>query len=174
MDTILTRRSIRRYTDKPVPPELVEQLLRAGMAAPSACNEPPWHFLVIDDRAQLDLIPTIHPYARMILEASVAVIVCSEPALKTASETVKDYWVQDCSAAAENMLLAAHGLGLGGVWLGVYPRPERVEPIKKLFALPEGITPLCILSFGYPAEHKEPSNRYDPTRVHHNRWQEPK
>lgn len=166
LDTILSRRSIRRYTDRPVEPEKIEQILRAGMAAPSARNGQPWQFVVVTDRDLLNAVPKIHPYAQMLTEAAFAIVVCGE----TKEETVKGYWVQDCSAASENMLLAAHALGLGGVWLGVYPRTERVEPIKKMFALPQDITPLCILSFGYPAEHKEPSNRYDPSRVHYNRW----
>ncbi len=165
LDIILSRRSIRRYTDQPVAPALIEQILRAGMAAPSARNGQPWHFVVVTDRAILDAIPTIHPYAGMVREAAFAIVVCGENVGE-----VEGYWVQDCSAATENMLLAAHSMGLGGVWLGVHPRLERVQPVKTLFALPEHISPLCILPFGYPAEHKEPSDRYDPARVHQNRW----
>ncbi len=165
LDVILSRRSIRHYTNQPVAPEFTEQILRAGMAAPSARNGQPWHFVVVTDRAMLNAIPTIHPHASMVREAAFAIVVCGET-----SGEVEGYWVQDCSAAVENMLLAAHGLGLGGVWLGVYPRPERVEPVKQLFDLPVHIDPLCILPFGYPAEHKEPADRYDPGRVHQNRW----
>ncbi len=166
LNTILSRRSIRKYTAQPVPVEMIEQILRAGMAAPSARNEQPWHFVVVTERDRLANVAAVHPYAQMLREASFAVVVCGD----TSRETVKEYWVQDCSAATQNMLLAAHALGLGGVWLGVYPRPERIEPIKTLFGLPERVMPLCVLSFGYPDEKKPPADRYDSGRVHNNHW----
>lgn len=163
---ITTRRSIRRYTAQPVPQELVQELLRAGMSAPSACNSRPWHFVVLTAREQLNAIADVHPYAAMLRTAPLGIAVCGDPT----ALAVDEYWVQDCSAAAENILLAAHALGLGGVWLGVHPRPERAEPIKELLELPDPIQPLCVLSLGYPAEQKETPDRYDPARVHHNRW----
>lgn len=164
MEAIFKRRSIRKYTDKRVPEEVIERLLRAGMAAPSARNEQPWYFVVIDDRQVLNEIPKIHPYSQMLKEASHAIIVCGDVS------NAKDYWVQDCSAAMENMLIMAVDLGLGAVWLGVYPGEERVKGLKELLALPENIMPLSIMSIGYPAETKGPADRFDPSRIHKNKW----
>jgi len=166
MEAILSRRSIRRYSDKPVPEALIKELLEAAMSAPSASNEQPWEFVIIDDRRILDEIPKFHHYAHMLKEASWAIAVCGDLNL----EMVSGYWVQDCSAATQNILLAAHARGLGAVWLGVYPREERVKAAQKLLELPENVIPLCFISIGYPAEKKPPANRYSESRVHHNRW----
>jgi len=167
MQAIFNRRSIRKYTDEKVPEELIEQLLRAGMAAPSAGNGQPWHFIVIDDRDVLEDITEIHPYSKMLKEASHAIVVCCDHSLEKYSGA---YWVQDCSAAMENMLIMAAELGLGAVWLGVYPLEERVKPLKKLLNLPDNVTPFSIMSLGYPAETKEPVDRFNPARVHRNKW----
>jgi len=166
IDAILSRRSIRKYTADQIPENVLDVLLKAAMSAPSASNEQPWHFVVIDKRSILDDIPNIHPYSRMLMGAPLAIAVCGDLLLEKGS----GYWIQDCSAATENLLLAAHALGLGAVWLGVYPREDRVSGIRKLLALPEHIVPLCIVSIGYPAEIKPRSNRYDPERVHRNKW----
>jgi nitroreductase len=168
MDAIFTRRSIRKYTNEAVPEEMVEKIIRAGMAAPSAGNAQPWNFIIINDKNILLEIPKFHPYSQMLKEASCAIVVCGDTSL----ERYQGYWVQDCSAATQNMLLEAHYLGLGSVWLGVYPREDRVTALKKLLKLPENVTPLCILSLGYPAEQKEPANRFDPSRIHRNKWGE--
>lgn len=166
MNAIFARRSIRKYTDKVVSDELIEQILRAGMAAPSARDEQPWHFIVIDDRVILDEIPKFHHYSQMLKEAGHAIVVCGDiPAQKS-----EKYWVQDCSAAAQNMLLMATELGLGSVWLGVYPDEERVKALKVLLDLPENVMPLCILPIGYPAETKKPVDRFDTSKIHRNRW----
>lgn len=166
MEAILSRRSIRHYTDDPVPEELIEKLLLAAMAAPSARNEQPWQFVVIDERRILNEIMKFHPFSRMLSEAKVAILVCGDLNL----ESFEGYWVQDCSAATENILIAARALGLGAVWLGIYPREERVEKTKALFKLPDHIIPLGLISIGWPAETKPPSNRFDPSRIHHNGW----
>ncbi len=166
LEAVLSRRSIRKYTDQPVPDEVVKQLLEAAMSAPSANNKQPWHFVVIRDREILDAIPTFHPYSRMLKEAALAILVCGD----TQSQTLAGYWVQDCSAATQNILIAINALGLGGVWLGIYPRDERVEGIRKLVELPDHIVPLSLISIGHPAEKLLPSNRYDASRVHHNKW----
>jgi nitroreductase len=166
MDIILSRRSIRRYTDEPVPENLVRELLAAAMSAPSAGNQQPWHFIVIRDRKLLDQITKCHPHSQMLKQASVAICVCGAEDL----QIHKGYWVQDCSAATENILLAAHTKGLGAVWLGVYPREDRVKAIKNILGIPKNVTPLCIVSIGYPAERKEPENRYNESRVHYDRW----
>ncbi len=166
MEAILSRRSIRRYTAEPVPEKVIQELLEAAMSAPSANNEQPWHFIIINDRRILDEIPKYHPYSYMLREAPLAIAVCGD----SRRETVKGYWIQDCSAATENILIAAQAKGLGAVWLGVYPREERAIAIQKLLGLPEHIIPLCLVSVGYPAEKKPHANRYDPSRIHHNRW----
>ena len=166
LDAILSRRSIRKYTAEPVGDELVEQLLKAAMAAPSAGNQQPWQFVVIRDRKTLDAVPKFHPYSKMITEAPLAILVCGD----VPKETVKGYWQQDCSAATENLLVAAQALGLGAVWLGVHPVGEREDGLRKLLGIPEGIIPFALIAIGHPGEHKPPGDRYDPARVHHERW----
>lgn len=166
MQAILSRRSIRRYIDKPVSDEVVEQLLKSAMSAPSAGNEQPWHFVVIRDRQILNEIPKIHPYSGMLKEAPLAILICGDESL----QKYKGYWVQDCSAATENLLIAVNALGLGGVWLGVYPIEDRVVGIRKLLGMPESVIPFALISIGYPAEQKPPADRYDESRVHHDRW----
>ncbi len=166
LDAILSRRSVRRYTDKLVPPETVRILLEAGMAAPSANNKQPWHFVVITERSILDAIPNFHPYSRMLLEAPLAVLVCGDTGL----ETRPGYMSQDLSAAVENILIAAQALGLGAVWLGVCPREERMAAMKELLKIPDGFIPFALISIGYPAEELLPSARYEESRVHLNEW----
>ena len=166
MEAILTRRSIRKYTGKPVGEALLRELLTAAMSAPSAGDQRPWHFVVITDRKTLDAVPRVHPYAQMLRQAPAAVLVCAELGL----EKHKGYWVQDCSAATQNLLLAAHCKGLGAVWLGLHPVQERVAAIKKLLGLPEGVMPLSLVAIGYPAEKKLKEDRFDPARVHADKW----
>jgi len=164
LEAIHTRRSIRRYEDRPVPEELVEEVLRAAMMAPSAVNKQPWHFVVIDDRKLLGEIPKINPNAAMAAGAPLAILVCGDLKLEHPS----GYWVVDCAAAVENLLLAAHALGLGAVWTGVYPRQQRIDGLKKLFGLPEHVMPHTLVVLGYPAERPPSQDRYRPERVHRN------
>jgi len=164
LKAIHTRRSIRRYEDRPVPEELVEDVLRAAMMAPSAVNKQPWHFVVIDDRELLSEIPKINPNAAMAAGAPLAILVCGDLELEHPS----GYWVVDCAAAVENLLLAAHAVGLGAVWTGVYPRQQRIEGLKKLFGLPEHVMPHTLVVLGYPAEQPPSQDRYRPERVHRN------
>lgn len=163
---ILTRRSIRRYRPSPVPEPVIEELLRAAMHAPSARNEQPWHFIVVDDRELLDQIRNSHPYASMLSEAPLAIIVCGDNSL----ELSPGYWPVDCAAATQNLLLAAHARGLGSVWLGVYPRTERMEKIRDLFHLPQEVQPFAVIALGEPAENKPTPDRYKPERVKRNGW----
>ncbi len=164
IETIFARRSIRKYTDEPVSEKDVRTILEAAMAAPSASNRKPWHFVVVTDRKMLDSLARVHPYGKMLLEAPLCIAVCGD---KTISAR---FWVQDCSAAAENLLLAATALGLGAVWLGVYPRESRVGPIRKVLNIPETVVPLNLISIGHPAEEKEPRTQYDELRVHREHW----
>jgi nitroreductase len=164
IDWILKRRSIRKYTTERVNNAMIKALLKAAMAAPSASNRTPWDFIVIKDRKQLDSLADAHPYGKMLYEAPLCIAVCGDTKL---SEL---YWVQDCSAATENLLLAAIGLNLGGVWLGVYPRKKRVTQVKSILQLPPHIIPLNLIAFGHPAEKKEARTQYDETRVHDDKW----
>ncbi|MDP2183790.1 MAG: nitroreductase family protein [Actinomycetota bacterium] len=166
IECIMTRRSIRRYTGEPVARELVDGVLAAAMAAPSAGNQQPWRFIVLDDREVLHGAAGTTPYGRMLEEAAFALVVCAD----TGDLKHPTMWQQDCSAATQNALLAAHALGLGGVWLGFWPKMERVTPLKELLGIPEGVEPLAVLAFGHPAEEKPPAGRFDPAFVHENRW----
>jgi nitroreductase len=166
MDAIYKRRSIRKFTSEPVSEKNLKEVIRAGMNAPSAGNERPWYFIVINERKLLDEIPKIHPYSSMLYEAPVAVAVCGDLNL----EKYEGYWVQDCSAATQNMLLEIADLGLGGVWLGVHPIKDRVERISRLLGIPENVIPLSLIAIGHPAENKEPKNEFDEQRIKYNRW----
>jgi len=165
-DPVLSRRSIRKYTGEPVDDATVERLLRAGMAAPSAGNQQPWRFIVIRDRATLAGITEWHPYARMLPSTPVAVLVLGDPG----GVKWEGMWPQDCAACVENMLIEAELLGLGAVWLGVHPLPEREAALREQLGIPEAIVPFAIVPFGWPNERKEPADRYDEARVHHERW----
>lgn len=166
LETIFTRRSIRKFTNKAVDPKLIETLLQAAMSAPSANNQQAWRFIVINDRNVLNEIPKYHPSSQMCLEAQAAIVTCIDPSL----EKSKGWVVQDLAAATQNILLAARALGLGAVWLGVYPREDRVSGVKKLFALPENIIPFSIIPIGYTDIEQNSIDRFDSTRIHYNKW----
>lgn len=166
IDTLLSRRSIRKYTDQYVNDEQVGLMLKAAMYAPSAGNQQVWHFVVLREKETLNKVVEFQPFAQMLPHASVAVCVCADLSL----ETKEGYWMVDCSAATENLLLAAHSLGLGAVWLGIYPRPERMAGLKELLNLPENIQPFSLISIGYPAEEKKMPNRFKSDRIHTERW----
>lgn len=168
MENILTRTSIRQFTDKPVEMATLDELVKAGMAAPSAVNKQPWAFVVVTDREVLDALNDNHPYANL-KTATAAIIVCGN--MKEALEgEAKEYWVQDCSAATENILLAAHAYGLGAVWCGVYPNPERIPAVKQVLGLPDYITPLNIITLGYPDENPAPKDKWNPEKIHYQKW----
>jgi nitroreductase len=166
MEAILSRRSIRKYTTEPISEHTLHALLDAAMNAPSSANGQPWHFVIITDQKILNEIPKFHQYSNMVKEAPMAIVICGDLKL----EMGKGIWVQDCSAATENLLIAAHANGLGAVWLGVYPMEERVDGVRKLINLPDHIMPLCIIVVGHPAESKPPGNRFNPERVHRDKW----
>lgn len=167
LDAIFTRRSIRKFKSDPIPEETLKTLLRAAMYAPSAANQQPWGFIVIKDRNILNQIPPVHPYAEMIRVAPVAIVVCGDLNL----EKHQGYWVQDCAAASHNICLAAHALGIGNVWLGIYPREDRVMGIREILKLPESVVPLSIIVLGFPDENVEiPEERFNPSKVHNDKW----
>lgn len=164
VDWILQRRSIRKYTSESINDAMITALLKAAMAAPSASNRTPWHFVVINNRQQLDSLADAHPYGKMLYNAPLCIAVCGDTAV---SEL---YWVQDCSAATENLLLAATSLDLGGVWLGVFPRQERVTQVKNILQLPPHVIPLNLIAIGHPAEKKDARTQYSDSRIHYNKW----
>ena len=133
MDAIYGRRSVRRYSDRPVSDDVLRKLIGAAMMAPSAVNQQPWHFITVTDRGKLDAAASVNPHAGMVTKAPAAILVCGDESL----EMHPGYWIQDCSAALQNLLLAAHGLGLGAVWTGIWTREERVAGFRQLFSLPE-------------------------------------
>ena len=169
LKNIMTRTSIRAFTDQAVEESKVEALLRAGMAAPTAVNKQPWAVVVVREREQLDRLREAQPNARMLATAQLAIVVCGdmEKALEGAAQS---YWVQDTSAATENILLAAHALGLGAVWTGVYPNADRVAAVSEALGLPSQIIPLNVIPIGYPDQSPEPKDTWNPANVHYERW----
>ncbi len=163
LETIYARRSIRQYQEKPVEKEKLEELLKAAMAAPSAMNIKPWEFVVVTQKETLDKIRASLTFGKH--NAPAAIVVCCNAAFFKHPMAAK-FWVQDCSAATENILLAAVGLGLGTVWLGVHPIHNYIKQISKILNLPENVKPLNVIYVGYPAEEKDPRTQYDPKRVH--------
>ena len=165
----MTRTSIRQYTDQPVEQEKVEAMLRAGMAAPTAVNAQPWHFVVINDKTKLNELAAANPRARMLKTAPLAIVVCGDMT-KAMEGKGQAYWIQDCSAATENILLAAHALGLGAVWTGVYPMEDRMQPISETLKLPASIIPLCTIVIGYPAEQPKPKDKWKSENISYNEY----
>lgn len=160
IENLLTRRSVRSYTDQDVEPEKIEAILEAGMAAPSGKNGQPWDFIVLTRREILDEMAERLPYAKMLREARVAIAVCAD-------RTKSPYWYVDCSAAAENILLAAHALGLGAVWTATYPYRDRMDVVKELCGLPGSYDSLCVIPVGYPARGARPKDNFDAGKIHH-------
>ena len=163
---LMTRRSIRAYTADKIEYHVVEDIIKAGMYAPSAVNCQPWHFMIIDDREIFQKIMDIHPYSSMLKGAQYAILVMGDEKLQHGP----GYWVVDCAAVTQNILLAAHSKGIGSVWVGLHPREQRKEGIKKLFDLPDHIHPFSIISLGYPDEEKEQPDRFRKDRIHYNQW----
>jgi nitroreductase len=166
MSAIFERRSVRGFLSRPVEPEKIERILRAGFAAPSAHNRQPWEFVVITARQDMDAIAQMSPYAKMCTEAAAVIVPCAN--LKIGGAVVEDtWWVQDLSAATENILLQIVEEGLGGVWLGWYPDKQRPAALADRFKLPSHIVPFSVIPLGYPAKPTVPANRFDPEKVHY-------
>lgn len=164
---IITRRSLRKFTGEPVSPAQLETILRAAMQAPSGVNQQPWHFVVFDDPKLLARISEVHSHAGFAKYASLAILVCADPSLETA---IKGLWSQDLGAVTQNILLSAHGLGLGACWCGVHHCPNNRNAMIELAALPPGIEPYSLVVVGPLAKTAEPEDRYKPERVHRNKW----
>ena len=165
IDTMLRRRSVRSYKADPVPDAILEDVLRTGMNAPSAANQQPWHFVVIKDRNVLDSITAFHPYAAALKSAPVAIVVCGKP-----EGQFKEWWPQDCSAAVQNMLLAATAHGLGSLWIGIHSDPGREKNLGALIRVPSGVLPFAIVALGYSEKPAAKADRFDKTRIHMETW----
>lgn len=167
-ETIATRRSIRIFADEQpvISEEIIKKLLQAAMSAPSAGNQQPWHFIVVTDRERLDAIPAFHPYCKMITGVRTAIVICGDPDGKKWPA----FWPQDCSAATQNLLLAARACGLGSVWSGVYPDENRMAGCRKLFGIPEHIYPFAVVPLGTPKNDFSKIDRYNESYVHAESW----
>lgn len=168
LDFIFGRRSVRVFVPGNVSDEMVHQLLAAAMAAPSAVAKDPWRFVVIRNRATLSALAGVLSNGEMLKTAGVAIAVCGD--IDAAHDRQLSYLLQDCAAAIENLLLAAHALGLGACWLGVHPRENRIRQLKEMLSLPESVIPVACLAVGWPGEQKEPRTRFNPGYVHYEKW----
>ena len=166
MKAILTRRSIRKYKDKNINKEQVNEIIKAAMYAPSAFNKQPWQFIAVDKRETIDEIFKIIPHAEMLKEAAAAVIICGDKSLEEDINLI----ALDCSAATQNALLAVHDAGLGAVWISAYPGEETMSGLKKFFNYPENIIPISVLSIGFPDEEVTAEERFKPEKIHYNNW----
>lgn len=163
---LTARRSIRKYKNRMPEKDKLRMVLKGAMYAPSAVNKQPWHFLVIDERDLLDRIMEVHPYASMLSTAPLAILVCGDTELHNGP----GYWAVDCAAATQNLLLAAHGQGLGTCWVGIHPVEERKEAMSELFLLPDTILPFALVAMGYPDQERPIPERFIAERILQNRW----
>ncbi len=166
VDAIMTRRSVRDFTDEPVIDADLEAVLRAAMAAPSASNERPWHFIVVRDETARHRLARATPFSGPIARAPVAFVVCAD----RLAVRHKGFWVIDCAAAIENALLAAHSIGLGGVWIGVHPSRVMVASVRSAIKLPRHVVPHSMVALGHPSRVPPPVDRFDSARVHLESW----
>lgn len=168
LENIHARKSVRQFTDEPVSQEHIETMLKAAMAAPTAVNYQPWRFVVITERARLDAMAEVLPYAKMLKQAPLAIVVCGETTWFEGRENT--YWQQDCSAATQNILLAAEALGLGAVWTGVYPNMELARPLAEFLGLPGNVQPLCCIPIGHHDGTTQPKDKWKPENIHYEKW----
>lgn len=166
MDAIYKRRSIRKFTGESIPDNVLREFVKAGMNAPSAGNQQSWVFTIINDRELLNEIPKVHPYSSMLAEAAAAILVCAN----LNAEIHKGYYQQDCAAATENILLSIAAMDYGAVWLGVFPREERVQGIRNILNIPVNFIPVSLIAVGVPAEFKERKNIFDNSKLKYNKW----
>ena len=168
INNIMTRTSIRSFTNEPIGADTLTTLVKAGMAAPTAVNRQPWSFIVVTERQMLDSLMNVHPYSNLAT-ATAAIIVCGDME-KALDGFGRDYWIQDCSAASENILLAAHAYGLGAVWCGIYPNPNVIPGVKRVLSIPGSVTPLSLITLGHPADNPEPKDKWIPENVHYQKY----
>ncbi len=163
LENIAERKSVRKYLNKSVEEDKIDAIVKAGMAAPSGMDRRPWEFVVVTDREALDSMAAKLPYAKMLTNAPLAIVVCGDT-------TRSSYWYLDCSAATQNVLLAAEALGLGAVWTAAYPYEDRIDVVRQNTGLPENIVPLCVIPIGYPDGPQKAKDKFDPQRVHRNKY----
>ena len=168
LENIHNRKSVRQYTSEPVSQEHIETMLKAAMAAPTAVNYQPWRFVVLTDRAELDALSEHLPYAKMLKQAPLAIVVCGETLWMGGNEN--PFWSQDCSAATQNLLLTAEALGLGAVWTAAYPDADRCNAISTALGLPSTVQPLCVVPIGHPAGEDKPKDKWKPENIHYGKW----
>jgi nitroreductase len=164
LDLMYSRQRVRDFSDAPVSDGQVEAMLKAAMAAPSVQDRRPWHFVVVRQRKMLDKLSKVHKYAYMLEKAPLAVAICGD------QKVSEKYWVEDGCVATQNLLLAAKVLGLGGVWISLYPKKKPQRAVRDLLDIPDHVGVLCILALGYPAKKEQVSTKYDPKRVHEEEW----
>jgi nitroreductase len=169
LEIIHQRKSVRNYTDQKVEKEKLETLVKAGMAAPTAVNKQPWAFVVIDDKDVLNQLGDALPYAKMAKKAGGAIIVCGDLS-KALEGWEQEFWIQDCSAATQNILLAAESMGLGAVWTAAYPAKDRMKSVIDILNLPEHIIPLNVIPIGYPKGIEKPKDKWKPENMHWQKW----
>lgn len=170
IDAIKTRISTRHFTDQPISDEAVHTILEAGMSGPTAVNARPWSFIVVRDKATLEKLANAGPRPNMpLMTAAMAIVVCGDPG--RFFKFMPDFWIVDASIAAQNMILAAHELGIGSVWIGGWPAPDRLQTFTEFFQLPEGVVPHSVIAFGYAAEEiTKEKLLYEEDRVHFEKW----
>lgn len=169
LQVIHSRKSVRHFTDRPVSEADLETLVRAGMAAPTGKNLQPWSFFIVTDRDILDALAAELPTAKMVTDAPAAIVICGD--LKLADTTTyKNYWVMDCSAASENILLAAEAMGLGACWTASFPYEDRMETVRNNLNLPGHLIPLNVIPVGYPEGMESPKNKWMPSKIYRNRY----
>ncbi|MHA1907481.1 MAG: nitroreductase family protein [Candidatus Thorarchaeota archaeon] len=166
LDAIYTRRSIRKFELKDVSDDVLKKILRAGMSAPNSGNQRLWQFVVVKDRGQMEKLVDAYPYAKMLRDVPFAIIVCFDKS----REKYEERWQMDCAAASLNILLAAHGLGLAGLWLELYPVDDHVNAVRDSFGMPGHVVPFAALAIGHPAEEKPGVDRYEEDLVHYDSW----
>jgi len=169
LSVIFSRKSVRQYLDKPVARQDLDTLMRAGMAAPTAADTRPWAFIAITDRKTLDALADAVEWGKMLKRAPAAIVVCGDPS-KALTGVESAYWINDCSCASENILLAAEAKGLGAVWVGVHPIKERIEKVQRILRIPDHIIPLNIIPVGWPTGVEKPKDKYDEKDVHWEKW----
>jgi nitroreductase len=169
LKTIFSRKSVRTFKSDPVPKEKLDLLIRAGMAAPTAVDKRPWEFIVVTDRTVLKQLADDLPYAKMA-EKSAAAIIVGGDVRKQWGGMDTDYWIMDCSAATENILIAAESMGLGAVWTAVYPEESRIRTVRQILGIPSHIVPLNLIPLGVPAGREKPKDKYNPAQIHWNKW----
>ena len=169
LKNIHNRKSVRKYTDQSVPDSLIHTILKAGMAAPSGHDARPWQFIVIRDKAVMKKLRSKLEWARGLDYSTVAIVVCGD--MRKVNPKNKEFWITDCSAATENILLATEALGLGAVWSTLYPGEDRMQHTRDVLQLPDYLMPLCILPMGYPLEETKPKDKFDPKRIHWESYQ---